>query len=349
LILLSAVALVVIGGIGFIRNLSEEESSAATFDNGISAAGTDLPGGIDGAGRSVTSDGLAVPGNPYGYDHALVILQPMALNLSERTLVMTLRAYLGRVAERLIDVRTGKTIPDIAKSDFAQSNLTVVIGTRLVASGTTFTASDSVQKITIPLVDSDFFGNPLEGKPQATFNIPLLWNPEEFPNDIVYTAMAVDVLLPAGITALGGQTGVDGSTSLPAQMAINMTVGNQLGGQVIHVAWSNQLSYILIRRDTMSILFIYSVALVPLLLFALLAHLIVVTRKEPTTATDLISWIIAVAATSLTVLPLRAVLVPANISSMTRLDFLLGLELLLLISLVVYRYWTFVIRRLAAP
>lgn len=80
----------------------------------------------------------------------------------------------------------------------------------------------------------------------------------------------------------------------------------------------------------------YVVALVPLAFALLFLHLLFI---NPTTRMiPLSDFLMALAGTVLAVLPLRVVLVPAEIEGLTRVDTLLGVGLLTLTALGLARY-----------
>ncbi len=89
-----------------------------------------------------------------------------------------------------------------------------------------------------------------------------------------------------------------------------------------------------INRDRATIMLSYAVALMPLAFGVILFHLSFLSgarRLSP-------SFSLEVAAAMLAVLPLRQVLVPAEISGLTMVDFLLGVELSVIVGLAVVRY-----------
>lgn len=91
-----------------------------------------------------------------------------------------------------------------------------------------------------------------------------------------------------------------------------------------------------IRRDSQTVTYVYLLSAVPLALALLFFHLLFI---NPTTrGAPLSDLLVGLVASTFAILPVRAVLVPANIQGITRTDYLLGLGLVLLISLAIMKY-----------
>lgn len=92
-----------------------------------------------------------------------------------------------------------------------------------------------------------------------------------------------------------------------------------------------------LTRSNWSRAFIYSMALVPLFIALVLAHLVWLRATKIDTMLGLLFGAV------LTILPLRAVLVPAEIGSATLIDSLLGSELMVLLLVGVAGYWRYIL------
>ena len=83
-------------------------------------------------------------------------------------------------------------------------------------------------------------------------------------------------------------------------------------------------------------LYVLSLAVTPLLV-ALIAMFLVLERsknEEP----DVQSLILGLFAAFLTILPLRPILVPSDITTLTTIDFILGLDMMVIVAIGVWMY-----------
>jgi hypothetical protein len=97
-----------------------------------------------------------------------------------------------------------------------------------------------------------------------------------------------------------------------------------------------------IDRSEATRVFVYAMAAIPIVLGAFLFHVLFLGKTlsgEPVH-----HLLLNVAAAMLAVLPLRQVLVPQEITGLTRIDLVLGLGLVLIISLSLLRYATLIQR-----
>ena len=91
------------------------------------------------------------------------------------------------------------------------------------------------------------------------------------------------------------------------------------------------------ERDVRSVTFIYVLSLVPLCIVAVMVHLTLTARELDSAM--VLQLIVGLAAVLFTVLPLRIVLVPGGIGGLTRLDYVLGLMMAILLLAGIASYW----------
>lgn len=97
-----------------------------------------------------------------------------------------------------------------------------------------------------------------------------------------------------------------------------------------------ELEDVIASRVQQTTTYVHVFALVPMAFFLLFVHLLFF---NPTTRTaPLGDFLIALSASTLAILPLRAVLVPPQLQGITRADFFLGLGMVLLVALAMVRY-----------
>jgi len=103
--------------------------------------------------------------------------------------------------------------------------------------------------------------------------------------------------------------------------------------------YAGPLFELLITRDWITQVYTYAVASAPFVMAAMLLHILRITRRFSTEPVkDLPVLLVGLPAVFLTVLPLRAVLVPADIPGVTRTDLILGLGLMILLTIIVVAY-----------
>jgi hypothetical protein len=91
-----------------------------------------------------------------------------------------------------------------------------------------------------------------------------------------------------------------------------------------------------LSRRTINIVYIYMISLVPLAFALLFLHLLFVNERYR--QLDLQGFIPALVAAILAILPLRAILVPVGIGKLTRVDILLGIGLVAIVSGALVKY-----------
>jgi hypothetical protein len=165
--------------------------------------------------------------------------------------------------------------------------------------------------------------------------------PSRFPNDEYLANLGVVLRWPAG-TRLVTPHRFDASWGIPDDdlrtEEVDLTAAAALGDRIARTntvirseypgGWSEGL--IVLQRPSRVRLLVYAVALSPLLLAASAAMLWTNARRaaERSSAAPL-----ELAAALIAILPLRQVLVPADIPGLTRLDYLLSVELVAMIAL----------------
>jgi hypothetical protein len=171
--------------------------------------------------------------------------------------------------------------------------------------------------------------------PEAV-TLPVGGWPNRFPSDAYLLYMTPAISLPEGVFLSTGGGGE--SFYVPANVII--TADPSLGDYTLtatEVGANNRLIIgIVIGRSLVYQLTIYIVALLPLLLGGVVVH-IWLRRRQPVFDLGFIAGLIAA---MLAILPLRAVLIPADLSTagLTRVDDILVLGVLLISALVFAQY-----------
>jgi hypothetical protein len=151
--------------------------------------------------------------------------------------------------------------------------------------------------------------------------LPISGYPENFPLDTYVIGGQMGISLPSGVTLPTSPSGT--STTLPLSVVPTVSTGlrgfrfidfteDGRDGTEIHVH---------VRRSAQAILFSFSLALVPILLMVVLFIVARTTRQAKG-----LDFLIGSAAILFAVLPIRAVLVPSGLSTLTLIDYLLGWE-----------------------
>lgn len=205
----------------------------------------------------------------------------------------------------------------------------------------------------VPLADAPQLSEaPLGTEPQV-IELPLLWHPEFYPNDYLLFDGQISLSLPPTIGIRGLNLSSLGSI-LPGDNLVAVSDQNGLASKRFFLTEAkldafnpNGLhAYILtITRDSATTWYTYAVAITPLVLAVALYHLaLILRRSSKESLKELPTFLVGLVAVFLTVLPLRAVLVSSELPGLTRIDLILGCELLLLVLVAVVAYlwivWT---------
>jgi hypothetical protein len=167
-------------------------------------------------------------------------------------------------------------------------------------------------------------------------DIPLKGSPDDYPQDAYRLDMVLIYTFPPSIQL---PQPPPSTTELPfdpgrIEESVAISSGNKLttygGNEVIR---SISLSF---GRQWQYSFYIYVLATVPLLFDFLFLH--VVFSRLGTRDSSLLDAMVALILTTLAILPLRLVLVPADIEGLTRVDLLLGLGLVLTLATAGWRY-----------
>jgi hypothetical protein len=168
--------------------------------------------------------------------------------------------------------------------------------------------------------------------------LELTGDPEQYPSDVYRVSATVSLELPDGIVINSPLDEFSHMVSTAVQAASTLS-----GRDTYYIAQDTDTEILELRdlqfaivRDFWSRTFIYSVVFTPLLLALVIGDLIrrMGLRRPESAAVVLIS----LAAVLLTLLPLRAVLVPPDIPDLTRVDRALTAELMLFLSIFVLGY-----------
>lgn len=168
--------------------------------------------------------------------------------------------------------------------------------------------------------------------------LPLVSRPQTYPNDWYALDVMIEVVLPPEL-ALGVDAD-DFGTMVPFTLFVEAgtelthtslgishdTVDVPYLSRMYPISFARVL--VLVTRDTNTQLFVYGVSLLPLALFFVLLTLLRTQRSD-----QLWDVLLGIGAGFLAVLPLRQVLVPSEVPGLTRVDFILGAELTLMVAL----------------
>lgn len=174
-------------------------------------------------------------------------------------------------------------------------------------------------------------------------SLPLTGDSSQYPNDS-YTAFNALVLNePNAFTPLG-EAGLPDMTPVHSALAGFSVQEHEdpIERSLFSPVPPTRPVLITVQRDLVDIVPIYSSALTPIMIvLAIHALLAVVAITHPTLSRDSalnlsLATTVGLAALLLTILPLRTVLVPTNIESLTRIDRILGLQTTVTMALIVW-------------
>jgi hypothetical protein len=162
-------------------------------------------------------------------------------------------------------------------------------------------------------------------------SIPLSGKPELYPDDTYNLYVSLEAFLD--------QTHIGGSDDSPPAFANTRFNTDSISGWIFNQHQGGKLGSELnlsISRDPRTVAYIHVFALIPFAFGLLFLHLLFFnpgTRSSP-----LGDFLVALSASTLAILPLRAVLVPSEIAGVTRVDYLLGFGLVVLVAIGMLRY-----------
>jgi hypothetical protein len=171
------------------------------------------------------------------------------------------------------------------------------------------------------------------------FDVPLDGMLVQYPSDWYWLNALVYIELPKPFIL--SADGLGGAFYLPLEIRVAYSPGLE-GKELIAVHQAANASpeiqtlEVRIKRDRATRFFTYALALVPLALGVLLGHLLFLHPESAGLKTNEV--LMGAAVILLAVLPLRPVLVPAEIPVLTRVDILLGYSIVLIVSLVFIKY-----------
>jgi hypothetical protein len=147
--------------------------------------------------------------------------------------------------------------------------------------------------------------------------------------------VSLNIPFPLGLYDLKGHF----RYQIPVQTEIGLGVG--MNGRRLIVLqeasrenpYSDDISFEIVR-DRKTKFYIYAMACVPIIFSAILVHWFFRPDKKESVRSSIFEAL----ASTLAVLPLRVVLVPAEISGLTRVDLILGFAIALTLALFVMRY-----------
>ena len=229
-------------------------------------------------------------------------------------------------------------------------------------SGTTPYPQYANDKITVSLLvtntpanKEDVFSIPLKnfsagsnlGLHEFPFTIPLNGFSGSYPQDVYSTTLTIALSLPAGWTP-NINTGahalvhtVDGGT---VENAYNFNVKPTPASFNELESNAPDTFQITISRNWYNEFFVFAVAVIPILFALLFFHLLFVAGGKHGIGRSFEHFTEALVVSILSVLPLRVVLVPGDITGLTRVDLVLGIGLVLIVTVAAGKYaievWT---------
>lgn len=263
------------------------------------------------------------------------------LALADKHLQGSLRFDVSQtVQSELVDANTGKQVFQCDKNQnctnvkpqYADKKI------QLVAIGTSSEPGSEFEFTKeVPLKD---IGNSVLGRVVYPIDMPLTGFPNLYPQDYYFFDTYLIFSWPNGIIRqVNGKdpTGADadhyvidpGNVGESQNVAIKPLVdakNKPVEGQ-FHVS---------LKRKTISQIYIYSVAMIPLMFALLFLHLLFFSRHFQHKIFEEFTEALIVAI--LAVLPLRVVLVPSQLEELTRVDLVLGMGLVLIVAVAMGKY-----------
>jgi hypothetical protein len=219
----------------------------------------------------------------------------------------------------------------VLKAGYASKQIQVQL---ITASSENGGESELSKNVTFGEIDASAFGRAL-----IPVDVPLTGFPDLYPQDSYFLDIVMSFTLPNGIARL-----VNGKAPTGNQVdSYAVEPGNVSSSQdttISPISNKAQLGeyHVSFKRPIRTVLYDYSVALIPLLFAVLFLHLLFFSQHFPHKIFE--EFTEALLVVILAVLPLRVVLVPAELDSLTRIDLILGLGLVLVVSVAVGKYAT---------
>jgi len=178
------------------------------------------------------------------------------------------------------------------------------------------------------------------GKVDVAVSVPLIGYPELYPQDNYYLDLDLAFALPDNMVRLiNGQTPTGDNADFyefsPGNLADSMAVKAVVETDAKGVPQAG-VYHVSLTRKTLTAWYVYSVALIPLMFALLFLHLLFFSKHFAHKKFE--EFTEALIVTILAVLPLRVVLVPAEIEGLTRVDLVLGLGLVLIVGVSICKY-----------
>lgn len=280
--------------------------------------------------RPATESQTALPGQEsVAAGSEAVTLELQSLDIAKRQVAVRLVVQLGtQVLDSLYDTRTGDRVYSGSVSAVSgrlsryQGSPFVVVARDTCGAGLHELDIRSLDLLPPPGVESI-----ASGRGMATFELPVLGSPELFPDESYLCSVVITMQPPSDLEL---RLGRNAGTLAPD---LFLQVGPLLSGleatfrtKALDVGRS-QIDFV-IHRSWTSRVFIYCLTLAPFVL-AIIVGVALVVRRD---GGDALQTVVGIAAAALTILPLRSVLVPAEVGALTRVDYVLGIELLLFLT-----------------
>ena len=149
-------------------------------------------------------------------------------------------------------------------------------------------------------------------------------------------------------TLAGPAASVSGVPSSPfSAVPTQLVVGKGAALEGSDVAWTQASTaqefgpfrgaHVLVTRGRITQAFVYAMAFLPLIIIVMMVHLFALGRTRPD-RTDVRNLLLAMSGVFLAILPLRTVLVPPDVTGITRVDLILATELAALLLTVTGAY-----------
>jgi hypothetical protein len=220
------------------------------------------------------------------------------------------------------------------------ANLDIIAKVLVTGTGANFETQES-----IPL--KDFSAGSTLGLHEFPLTLPVKGYAGWYPQDKYTANITLALALPSGMmpsmdsgphSVIHGVNGGSVANTYNVKVAPTPVSFQQLESN------SNDTFALTIARDWYQQFFVYTVALIPLLFAILFFHLLFISGSGHGIGRSFEHFTEALVVSVLSVLPLRVVLVPGDITGLTRVDLVLGVGLVLIVAVAAGKYareiWT---------
>lgn len=182
-----------------------------------------------------------------------------------------------------------------------------------------------------------FTFNDINGNTDGTVipvTIPITSFPNNYPDDSYRAGVEFEWSLPDSVSTKSGNTpdteyDVSGGN-------VTQNFDSTITHNTTFKSLANQSFWIKFTRTTPTVIYIFVAALIPLILALIFAHLLFFSRHAESRSFE--EYAEALIVTVVAVLPLRLVIVPAELTGLTHVDLVLGLGLIGVVAIAGIKY-----------